>query len=105
MLPMLAAAVLAVIVLFVGWFWLLYQFHRALDAIDPALSRQIGKPSLFWTAFNGHRILVDLMRRGDLASSRYAPLAPQARVLRVYALLIVAAIAWMLWAAAQAQMD
>ena len=100
---MLAAAVLAVAILFVGWFWLLYQFHRGLEAIDPKLSRQIGKPSLFWTAFNGHRILVELMRRGDLASSRYAPLAPQARALRVYVLLIIAAIAWMLWAALQAQ--
>ncbi|TAN13065.1 MAG: hypothetical protein EPN34_02715 [Burkholderiaceae bacterium] len=100
---MLAAAILAVAILFVGWFWLLYQFHRGLDAIDPALSRQIGKPSLFWTAFNGHRILVELMRRSDLASSRYAPLALQARALRVYALLIVAAIAWMLWMFVQAQ--
>lgn len=100
----LAAAVLAVAVLFAGWFWLLYQFHRGLDRIDPELSRQAGKPSLFWTGFNGHRVLVELMRRPDLATSRYAPLARQARVLRVYALLMLAALAWMIWAYFQTPM-
>lgn len=94
---MLTAAVVTAFLLWIGWFALLYRFHRELQALDPALSQEIGEPSLFWTAFNGHSHLVRLMRRPDLARSRYAPLAGQARLLRCWALALLAAMAWVVW--------
>ena len=101
---MLAAATVVVIALFAGWFPLLFRFHKTLHAIDPALSREIGRPSLFWTAFNGHAHLVRLMRRRDLADGRYAPLAGQARVLRAWAVAMLLAMAWATWAYARTPM-
>lgn len=94
---MLQIAVLLVLLLYAGWAWLLYRLHRALDKIDPTLSGQIGKPSLFWTPFNGHALLVELIRRRDLHHSRYAPLAAQAGVMRVWAVATIAATAWLFW--------
>ncbi|WP_297829311.1 hypothetical protein [Thermomonas sp.] len=99
---MLAAATLVLVLLFAVWFYLLYRFHVTLDAVDPALSREIGKPSLFWTAWNGHTHLVRLMRRRDLADGRHAPLAGQARWLRIWAIALLLAMAWVVWAYLQA---
>lgn len=95
----LQIAVLLVLLLYAGWAWLLYRLHVALHAIDPGLSDQIGRPSLFWTPFNGHALLVELIRRRDLRHSRYAPLAAQAGLMRVWALATIAATAWLLWVA------
>ena len=94
---MLEASLLAAAVLWAGWFWLLYRFHVAVDRIDPEVSKEIGEPSLFWTAFNGHVRLVKLMRPLDLPDPRYAPLETQARVLRAWAIFLVATIAWLAW--------
>lgn len=98
---MLQLAVLLALLLYAGWAYLLYRLHVALHAIDPALSGQIGKPSLFWTPFNGHALLIELIRRRDLRSTRYAPLATQARVMRVWAVATIAATAWLFWVAYQ----
>lgn len=98
---MLGPAIIATILLFAGWFYLLFRFHQTLQKVDPALAREIGEPSLFWTAFNGHAHLVRLMRRRDLAGGRYAPLAGQARLLRAWALALIAAMAWVAWAYVQ----
>ena len=76
----------------------LYRLHRSLRAVDPGLSDQIGKPSLFWTPFNGNARLVQLIRRHDLGNTHYAPLAKQATLMRVWAIATVAATAWLLWA-------
>lgn len=94
---MFAAALITTVLLFAGWFALLYPFHRTLQTLDPALSPEIGEPSWFWTAFNGHSHLRGLMRRPDLAHSRYAPLAGQALLLRCWALALLAAMAWVAW--------
>ncbi len=94
---MQVAATITLGLLFAVWFCLLFRFHKTLDGIDPELSREIGKPHVFWTGFNGHSHLVRLMRRGDLAAGRYAPLAGQARILRVWALALLAAMAWAGW--------
>jgi len=94
---MLATAVALVVLLYAGWAFLLYRLHVALRAVDPQLSDQIGQPSLFWTPFNGHVLLVGLIRRRDLADTRYAPLAARARVMRVWAIATVAATGWVLW--------
>lgn len=99
---MLGIAVVVMSALVAGWFVLLYRFHLTLDGIDPKLSGEIGRPSLFWTAFNGHAHLVRLMRRPDLAQTIYAPLARQARVLRVWAVAMLASIGWVLWEFARA---
>lgn len=95
---MLEAAIIAMGVVFPIWFYLLFRFHQRLEEIDPALSREIGRPSLFWTAFNGHSHLVNLMRRSDLADGRYARLAGLARLLRIWAFLLLASMAWVSWA-------
>lgn len=94
---MLAATVALVVCLYAGWAWLLYRLHVRLQEIDPGLSRQIGRPSLFWTPFNGHALLVELIRRRDLRDTRYAPLARQARVMRGWAIVLVVATGWMVW--------
>lgn len=94
---MLASATALVILLYTGWAYLLYRLHAALHAIDPQLSDQIGQPSLFWTPFNGHALLVGLIRRRDLGRTRYAPLAAQARLMRIWAVATLAATAWLLW--------
>lgn len=94
---MLLFAVVLVVLLYAGWAWLLVRLHLALERIDPALAEQIGKPSLFWTPFNGHALLVELIRRRDLGSTRYAPVALQARVMRVWAVVTIAATAWLMW--------
>ncbi len=94
---MLAAATVICGLVFVVWFWLMYRFHCTLKQIDPELSREIGEPSIFWTAFNGHAHLVNLMRRKDLPESRYAPLAGQARLLRIWAVALIAAMLWTSW--------
>lgn len=99
---MLGTAVTVLILLFAGWALLLYRFHVTLERVDPKLSAEIGKPSLFWTAFNGHAHLVRLMRRSDLARTQYAPLARQAWVLRVWAVALLASIGWTYWAFAHA---
>ena len=95
---MLGAAVITMVAVFAVWFYLLFRFHQRLGKIDPALSREIGKPSLFWTAFNGHSHLVNLMRRSDLADGRYAQLAGLARLLRIWAFLLLTSMAWVGWA-------
>jgi len=95
---MLEVAVIVMALVFAVWFFALFRFHLALEKADPALSREIGKPSLFWTAFNGHSHLVNLMRRHDLADGRYAPLAGMATFLRVWAFLLLASMAWVSWA-------
>lgn len=94
---MLATATALVIVLYAGWAYLLYRLHAALHIIDPQLSGQIGQPSLFWTPFNGHALLVGLIRRRDLGHTRYAPLAGQVRLMRIWAVATVVATAWLLW--------
>ncbi|HMN20646.1 MAG TPA: hypothetical protein PKA16_04555 [Ottowia sp.] len=94
---MLQIAIPLVLLLYAGWAWLLYRLHVALDAIDPVMSEQIGQPSLFWTPFNGHALLVGLIRRRDLRSTRHAPLATQARVMRAWAVATVAGTVWLLW--------
>lgn len=98
---MLGIAVLAVVLLYAGWAYLMYRLHVALCRIDPEMSEQIGKPSLFWTPFNGHVLLVKLVRRRDLGSTRYAALAPLARVMRVWAVATIVATAWLLWVYSQ----
>lgn len=95
---MLEAAIIVMGAVFAVWFLALFRFHQALEKADPALSREIGRPSLFWTAFNGHSHLVNLMRRHDLADGRYAPLAGLARLLRIWAFLLLASMAWVSWA-------
>jgi len=82
-----------------GWAWLLYRLHVALVAIDPALAAEIGRPSLFWTPFWGHRHLVELIRRPDLEDSAYAPLAGQARLMRGWAVATLAVTGWLAWQA------
>lgn len=94
---MIHIAILVTVLLYAGWAWLLYRLHVGLHAIDPELSDQIGRPSLFWTPFHGHALLVELIRRRDLRCTRYAPLAPLASVMRVWALATLAATAWLLW--------
>lgn len=94
---MLRLAVLAVVLLYAGWAYLLYRLHVALWRIDPAASDRIGKLSLFWTPFHGHALLVKLVRRRDLGGTRYAALAPLARVMRVWAVATILATAWLLW--------
>lgn len=106
---MIEIAVALVVALHAGWAYLLYRLHRRLAAVDPALSERIGKPSLFWTPFNGHADLVRLVRRRDPGNGRYAVLEAQIRLMRVWAVATIAATAWMLWvyahtpAAAQAR--
>ncbi|MCK9515695.1 MAG: hypothetical protein WCZ18_02910 [Ottowia sp.] len=78
-------------VLWAGWIFLLYRLHLLLERIDPALSAQIGRPSLFWTAFNGHVILVRLIGQRDLGRGPHAPLDGLARILRIWALAVIAA--------------
>ena len=92
------ASALALVSIFLIWACLLHRFNRTLEGIDPAMSASIGKPSLFWTAFNGHVALVRLIARRDLAVGPYAPMAGQARVLRVEGVLATACLLWAIWA-------
>lgn len=77
-----------------AWAVLLHRFHVSLAAIDPELARRAGKPSLFFTAFNGHTTLIGLIGRRDLERSRHASLAPQARRLRGVAWVMIACLVW-----------
>lgn len=99
---MLEVSVIVTVLLYAGWACLLYRLHVALETIDPDLCDRIGKPSPFWTPFNGNAHLVQLIRRRDLGSSRYAALHGQARVMRVWAVATIAATVWLLWAYARA---
>ncbi|MCZ2103399.1 MAG: hypothetical protein OZ923_02605 [Comamonadaceae bacterium] len=94
---MLATTVLVTVLLYGGWAVLLYRLHVALHGIDPDMSGRIGTPSLFWTPFHGHALLVELIRRRDLRGTRYAPLATLAVVMRVWALATIAATVWLFW--------
>jgi len=98
---MLEAAIIVTGIVFAVWFYLLFDFHRRLQKIDPEISNEIGKPSIFWTAFTGHSHLVRLIRRSDLAETRYAPLEGKARLLRVWAILLIASLIWTVWAYAR----
>lgn len=93
------AALLLAGLLWAGWILLLYRLHRLLDRVDPELSRQIGRPSLFWTAFNGHAALIRLISQRDLDRGRHAPLDGLVRILRLWALAVMAATLWLLWVA------
>ncbi len=97
---MLKIAVVVTVLLYAGWAWLLYRLHAALETVDPDLCARIGKPSLFWTPFNGHAQLVELIRRKDLGSGRYATLQGLALTMRVWAVATIAATVWLFWAAA-----
>lgn len=90
-------ALLLVVLLYGGWGYLLYRLHAALENVDPALSAEIGRPSLFWTPFWGHRHLVELIRQPDLDSSRHAALAGQARLMRIWAAVTLAVTVWVFW--------
>lgn len=94
---MSAMAVLVVLALYIGWAYLLYLLHLRLEAIDPELSGRIGRPSPFWTPFNGHAELVRLIRRRDLGNGPYAALSGLARLMRFWAVVTVGATVWMLW--------
>lgn len=100
---MLATAVFVTVLLYGGWAVLLYRLHVGLHGIDPEMSGRIGTPSLFWTPFHGHALLVELIRRRDLRATRYAPLATLAAVMRVWALVTIASTVWLLWAAYHTQ--
>lgn len=94
---MLWIAVLSTVLLYAGWGYLLYRLHARLAIIAPELSRQIGRPSLFWTPFDGDARLVRLIRRRDLGGTRYASLEGQIRIMRVWAIATIGATVWMLW--------
>lgn len=88
---------MTVFLLFIGWFYLLYRFHVALEIVDPELSQKIGKPSIVWTAYNGHRILINLARRRDLINGPYASLAMLAMMVRLWAYALVGAMVWLVY--------
>lgn len=92
---MIAATVSASI--FGVWFYLLFRLHRDLARIDPELASEIGKPSLFWTAFNSDMRLIALGIRRDLAGTKYAALADQVRLIRFWSLLCLGALAGVAW--------
>lgn len=79
------------------WFYLLFRLHRDLSHIDPDLAAEIGRPSLFWSAFNSDVRLIGLGTRGDLADTKYAALQPQVRLIRFWALLFLGALAGLAW--------
>ena len=91
---MLELAVACFAVVAVVWAVLLYRFHVALVAVDPELAGRAGKPSLFFAAFNGHVGRVQWINRRDLATGRYASLAPQAGRLRMAAWAMIACLLW-----------
>lgn len=91
---MLEVATTILVLLYAGWFYLAFRLHQRLQAIDPGLSALIGKPSLFWTAWHGHRVLIDMIRSPDLAGGRFAPLAPLASLLRAWAVAMILAMGW-----------
>lgn len=95
--PMMVWVLLLAVLLWLGWAYLLYRLHMALEVVDPVLSAEIGRPSLFWTPFWGHRHLIGLIRRPDLGSGPHAPLAGQARLMRVWAVATLLVTAWLLW--------
>ncbi len=80
--------------LYLVWAVLLYRLHLGLERCDPQLALQAGRASWFWTPFNGHRVLVGVMRDPQAC---HAPLAGLIRLMRIWALLLVAVSGWLGW--------
>lgn len=86
-----------IFLLFIGWFYLLYRFHIALQIVDPTLAQTIGKPSFFSSAIKGHGILFGLARRRDLVHGEYASLAMMATMVRLWAYALIGAVMWLVF--------
>lgn len=72
--------------LYLGWAVLLYRLHLGLERCDPQLALQAGRASWFWTPFNGHRVLVEVVRRPQVC---HAPLRGLIVLMRVWVFLLL----------------